>query len=158
MAAIIRLVSASTESPSTSNGSPTRTRTVGGCTTFHTRGRRSERGHTASVPHTPIGTTGTPVWAARRAAPHRPFSSGSKNARPRGIVPWGRMATSSPLASAAAASSSGSSEPLARSTRMPPSARAMFPTTGASNTSRLPRNRTARPRRANTLPSVSGSK
>ena len=34
---------------------------------------------------------------------------------------------------------------VARSTRMPPSARATCPTTGASNTSRLPRNRTARP-------------
>jgi hypothetical protein len=105
-----------------------------------------------------MGTTGTFVIAARRAAPHRPVSSGSKNAWPRGIVPWGRIITSSPAPSATAASASGSSDPVARSTGMPPMARANWPTTGASNTSRLPRNRTGRWRRAKANASATGSK
>ena len=41
--------------------------------------------------------TGARVSAARRAAPQRPFSFGSKNAAPRGIVPCGMIATRSPL-------------------------------------------------------------
>ncbi len=56
---------------------------------FSTSGNRAFRGQTFSVPHRPTGMTGTRVLAARRAAPHRPLSSGSKNAGPRGIVPWG---------------------------------------------------------------------
>ena len=61
--------------------------------------------------------------AARRVAPGRPCNSGSKNAWPRGIVPCGISATSSPAFSERSASMSGRSDPLPRSTRMPPSAR-----------------------------------
>ena len=113
-----------------------------------TFGSRLERGHTRSVPHSPIGMTGAFVSAASRAAPQRPFSSGSKNAGPRGIVPCGMIATTSPPVRASAAACSGSSEPVPRSTRMPPIAVASWPMTGASNTSFLPRKRTVRPLRA----------
>ena len=155
---MIRRVSACAERYLSSTGSPTLIVTVGGLVTFQMRGSRSDRGHTFSVPHSPMGTTGTFVSAARRAAPQRPFSSGSKNTGPRGMVPWGRIATSSPAARAAAASTSGRSDPVERSTRMPPMARTREPTTGASKTSRLPRKRTARPRRASAIPSANGSK
>ena len=59
-------------------------RRVGRLSTF---GSRHERGHTFSVPHRPIGMTGARVIAASRAAPQRPFSTGSKNAGPAGSCP-----------------------------------------------------------------------
>ena len=74
----------------------------------------------------PMGMTGALVMAASRAAPHRPFSSGSKKARPRGMVPCGMSATTSPACRASAAAARGSSEPVPRSTRMPPMAAAML--------------------------------
>ncbi len=130
----------------------------GGSVMFITSGKRALRGQTFSVPQSPTGITGTRVWAARRAAPQRPLSSGSKNAGPRGMVPWGMSATSWPADSAAAAASSGSSEPVPRSTRMPPMALAMLPITGASKTSFLPRKRTGRPFLERVIPITSGSK
>jgi hypothetical protein len=111
-------------------------------------GSRLERGQTFSVPHSPTGITGAFVIAASRAAPQRPFSSGSKNAGPRGIVPCGIIATRCPSSSTSAAARSGSSDPVPRSTRIPPIASMIGPTTGASNTSFLPRKRGERPRRA----------
>ena len=84
------------------------------------RGRRWLRGHTFSVPHSPHGITGACVAWASRAAPQRPFSTGSKNAGPRGIVPSGAIATASPASSTRMACSSGSFEPDDRLTRMPP--------------------------------------
>ncbi len=80
-------------------------RTVGGSVRLSTFGSRLDRGHTFSVPHSPIGITGALVIWASRAAPQRPFSSGSKNAGPRGIVPCGMIATTSPPARASAAAS-----------------------------------------------------
>ncbi len=146
MAAMIALVSASMSSPvSPATGGPTQVDTRGGLVRFATFGTLALRGHTFSVPHSPIGTTGAPLITASLAAPHRPCSSGSKNALPLGMVPWGIIATSSPAASAREAAHSGSSEPVPRSTRMPPIALASWPTTGASNTSALPRNRSGRP-------------
>jgi hypothetical protein len=68
------------------------------------------------------------------------------------------IATSSPAARAAPASLSGSSEPVPRSTRIPPNARASWPITGASNTSFFPRKRVVRPERARAMPTASGSK
>ena len=106
------------------------------------------RGHTDSVFQSPTGITGARVSAARRAAPQRPLAPGSKKAGPRGIVPCGDMEMSSPARSAWAAASSGSSEPDARTTRMPPNALAKPPMTGASKTSFLPRKRAVRPARA----------
>ena len=87
---MIRLVSASRLRCLSSTGSPTRTR-ISGRSARSKRGRRRLRGHTCSVPHRPTGMTGAWVAWARRAAPQRPFSSGSKNAGPRGIVPSGRQ-------------------------------------------------------------------
>ena len=87
------------------------TDTLGGSVTFHRFGILALRGHTFSVPHNPMGITGAPLICARRAAPHRPFSTGSKKARPRGIVPCGIIATISPASSAASASLRGSSLP-----------------------------------------------
>ena len=84
--------------------------------------------------------------AASLAAPQRPFSSGSKNAGPRGMVPWGMRATSSP------ASRPRPRRGAARRSRCParPGCRPWpwraGPTTGASKTSFLPRKRTGRPR------------
>ena len=159
MAAMIRVVSASTSSPvNPSTGSPTRTRTSGGRAMLATFGTRALRGQTFSVPQIPIGITGAPLVAASLAAPQRPLSSGSKKARPRGIVPWGIIATSSPAASALAAAHSGSSDPLPRSTLMPPMALAICPTIGASKTSALPRNRSGRPLRATVTEMVAVSK
>ena len=121
-------------------------------------GRRAERGHTSSVPHSPTGTTGAAVMAARRAVPDFPLSTGSKKASPRGIVPWGRITTTSPASRARRASRSGASERVPRSTGMPPRARATGPITGASNTSRLARKRTGRPSRAATMAKAATSK
>ena len=67
-------------------------------------------------------------------------------------------ATTSPAANASSAAASGSSEPLPRSTRMPPIALANSPTTGASNTSFFPRKRTGRPALAKRTPTAIGSK
>lgn len=122
--------------------------TTGGSVTFPRFGNLADRGHTFSVPHKPTGITGTRDSWARRAAPQRPRSFGLKNSRPRGIVPCGIIATMSPAANASSAAWSGASEPVPRSTRMPPMARAKSPTTGASKTSFLPRKRTGRPRLA----------
>ena len=113
--------------------------------TFSTAGSRAERGHTFSVPQIPIGITGAPLIAASRAAPQRPRSSGSKNARHAGSCPPASAPTMSPLASASAAACNGASDPVPRSTRMPPIALASCPTIGASNTSFLPRKRSGRP-------------
>ena len=68
------------------------------------------------------------------------------------------IATTSPPARASAAASSGSSDPLPRSTRMPPSAVASWPTIGTSNTSFLPRKRTVRPLLPMTTDIAAGSK
>ena len=136
---------AATPSRRSATSGPTVIDTFGGLATFHNIGTCELRGHTFSVPHSPIGITGAPVRNARRAAPQRPCNTGSKKARPRGMVPCGMIATISPASSAALAASSGASLPVPRSTRMPPSAAASCPMTGASNTSFLPRKRTVRP-------------
>ena len=81
---------------------------------LRTLGRRLERGHTFSVPHKPTGMIGASVSWCSRAAPQRPFNTGSKKAGPRGIVPCGARATSSPASRAATAACNGSSDPLAR--------------------------------------------
>ena len=75
IAAIRRSVAATgslAASEATSIGSPTRIRTVGGFATAVTAGTRAARGQTASVPHSPMGTTGAPVIAASRAQPVLP--------------------------------------------------------------------------------------
>ncbi len=64
------------------------------------------------------------------------------------MVPWGISATICPASNASAANRRGSSDPLARSTRIPPIALASCPTTGTSNTSFFPRKRAVRPLRA----------
>ena len=155
---MIRLVSASSERCFSSTGGPTETVTSGGSATLSTLGRRLDRGHTRSVPHSPTGMTGALVSCASRAAPQRPLSTGSKNAGPLGIVPWGMIPTTSPPSIADTAACNGSLEPLARSTRMPPMARLSWPTSGTSNTSFLPRKRTVRPLRATTRAIAPGSK
>ena len=66
---------------------PTVTVTCGGCARLKTFGGGRYAGQTRSVPHKPTGMTGTLVMAARRAAPQRPLSTGSKKASPRGMVP-----------------------------------------------------------------------
>ena len=53
--------------------------------------------------------------------------------------------TTSPAFKAASAARMGWPDPLPRSTAMPPMARAIIPTTGASKISFLPRKRTGRP-------------
>ena len=145
MAAMIVFVSVTASSPARRTASPTRT--VTGCDPIML-GTLDERGQTASVPERPTGTTGAPVEAARRAAPVLPWRTGSKKASPRGMVPSGRITTTSPARSAASASTMGDCEPLPRSTGMPPSERATQPSTGTSKISCLPRKRTGRPRRA----------
>ena len=87
MAFMIRFVSASALRYFNATGGPTRICTVGGFVTLRMFGSRAERGHTFSVPHTPMGMTGASVIAARRAASQRPFSSGSKKAFPAGSCP-----------------------------------------------------------------------
>ena len=85
--------------------------------------------------------------AASRAAPHLPLSTGSKNAGPRGIVPCGMSATSSPASSAfgrLAQRLVRARSPARRGCRRAP--RSACPTTGTSNTSFFPRKRTGRPR------------
>ena len=114
---MIRLVSVSGSSYVSSTGGPIRTVTRGR-RSGSMRGSRAFLGQTCSVPHRPIGITRALVIAARRATPHRPCSSGSKNAGPRGIVPWGAIITTSPARNATAAASRGSSEPVPRSTRI----------------------------------------
>ena len=158
MAAISVAVSATASSQPRVTGGPTVTVTRGGCWRLATLGTLDDRGHTFSVPHSPMGMTGAPVSAARRAAPVLPCRTGSKKASPRGMVPWGSTMTTSPARRAAAARRIGSPDPLPRSTGMPPSARASCPTTGASNSSCLPMNRTGRPRRAATRPRAATSK
>ena len=154
---MIRLVSASRLRYLRSTGSPTRTR-ITGRSVKSKRGSRRLRGHTRSVPHRPTGMTGAWVAWARRAAPQRPFSSGSKNAGPRGIVPSGASDTASPACSARMACSSGSFEPDERLTRMPPAIFDRNPMTGASNTSFLPRKRNDRPVWPRTAPTTVASK
>ena len=158
IAAISVSVSATASVSPSGTGRPTRTRTVGGWASAATSGSLADRGQTCSVPHRPTGTTGAPVAAARRAVPVLPCSTGSKNASPRGIVPCGRTMTTSPARSAASAACSGRDEPLPRSTGMPPIARATQPSTGASNSSCLPRKRTGRPSRAATSARAATSK
>jgi hypothetical protein len=51
--------------------------------------------------------------AANRAVPVLALSTGSKNFSPRGMVPWGRITTSSPASRARWASRSGWSDPAA---------------------------------------------
>ena len=158
MAAMIATVSATGSSRPRATGCPTSTVTRGGCCTAVISGTREARGQTRSVPHTPIGTTGAPVWAASRAVPVRPFRTGSKNSAPRGMVPWGSTMTTSPARSEAAALRIGSGDLVPRSTGMPPRARARRPTTGASKTSCLAKKRTGRPSRAATRPMAATSK
>ena len=97
MAAMIRLVSASALRYFRSTGRPD---------PDADRRRVPERQHVraagrcgatpARCPTARRGSRAPSVIAASRAAPHRPLSTGSKNARPRGIVPCGMSATSSP--------------------------------------------------------------
>ena len=96
MAFMTAFVSASSLRYFNATGGPTRTVTVGGLARFNTLGNLALRGHTCSVPHSPTGMIGALPIAAKRAAPQRPFSLGSKKARPRGMVPWGMIATISP--------------------------------------------------------------
>ncbi|CAB4364257.1 unannotated protein [freshwater metagenome] len=77
IAFMIRFVSVSARRYTRLTGSPIVTVMVGGFHTFSSAGKRAERGHTCSVPHSPIGITGAFVIAARRAAPQRPFNTGS---------------------------------------------------------------------------------
>ena len=102
--------------------------------------------------------TGAPVAWARRAAPQRPFSTGSKNAGPRGIVPSGASDTASPARRARMACSNGSDEPDERFTRMPPAIFDRKPMIGASKTSFLPRKRNERPVWPSTVPTTVASK
>ena len=77
--------------------------------------------------------------AARRAAPHRPLSTGSKNARPAGDGALGHDRHHLPgLERLGREPQRLVRTARARSTRMPPIALASCPTTGASNTSFLP--------------------
>ena len=142
---MIAAVSASGSVYPRCTGVPTTMITSGGDVTFVMFGSLALRGHTFSVPQIPIGITGARVAAASLAAPHLPFRIGSKNARPRGMVPCGINATKSPALISSVAARNGSSLPVPRSTRIPPSADAIGPMTGASNTSFFPKNRTARP-------------
>ena len=80
MAFMIRSVSVFSERYTSSTGSPTRMRTSGGSVTLRTLGNRLDRGQTFSVPHIPSGMTGACDSLASRAAPNRPFSTGSKKA------------------------------------------------------------------------------
>ena len=61
MAFMMAFVSASALLYFSFTGGPTRTVTVGGVTTFSTFGTRADRGHTFSVPHSPMGMTGASV-------------------------------------------------------------------------------------------------
>ena len=74
------------------------------------------------------------------------------------MVPCGRTITTSPAFSADSAARSDAPEPLPRSTGMPPMARAIVPTTGASKISFLPRKRTGRPMARATSASAATSK
>ena len=87
---------------------------VGGEVMFVKFGNLALRGHTFSVPQMPTGITGARDPWANFAAPHLPFSTGSKNARPRGIVPCGIIATMSPAAIASSAARNGSLLPVPR--------------------------------------------
>ena len=140
-------------------GGPKRTSTSGGSLNCRRFGTFAERAHTFSVPQSPTGITGTSgALAANRATPVFPESTGSKNSSPRGIVPCGRITTASPPSSATAAWFSGSSDAVPRSTRIAPIARAIWPTTGASNTSFFPMNRPLRPAFPRPIINASGSK
>ncbi len=158
MASMIVSVSFRALLSDSATGLPSRTDTVGGLHTSLTSGVRDERGHTFSVPHRPTGTTVAPVEAARRAVPVLPRRTGSKKSYPRGIVPCGSTMTMSPAFRADSASRSGWSDPLPRSTEIPPMARAIGPTTGASKISFLPRKRTGRPTPRATRASAATSK
>ena len=161
MAAMILLVSATAlfrRRPSPATGGPTRTVTVGAPSTLASFGRRAERGQTASVFHRPTGTTAAPVEAASRAAPVLPWSTGSKKACPRGIVPCGRMTSPSPARRTRSAGTRAPAAAAARSTGMPPRARAIGPATGRSNSSALARNRVGRPFRPTTRARATTSK
>ena len=84
--------------------------------------------HLLGAPDARSGSTGAPVIAASRAAPHRPFSTGSKNAGPRGIVPCGMSATSSPACERRGRRLQRFvATRCPRSTRMPPMARGELP-------------------------------
>ena len=112
-------------------------------------GNLDERGQTCSVPQRPTGTTGAPVSRGQ---------AGGAGVAVQDRVEEGLTAGDGPLGqhddhltgpqSAAAARRIGSPDPLPRSTGIPPSARASWPTTGASKTSCLARKRTGRPSRA----------
>ncbi len=92
---------------------------------------RRARGPSAATPlRSPTARWGPPGHRSwRPAGPCRscPCSIGSKNFSPRGMVPWGRITTTSPASSARRASRSGVSERLPRSTGIPPRARASWP-------------------------------
>ena len=159
MAAMIRLVSASALRYFSGTAIADRDRHLRRVEDVeHVRQASRPRPHLLGAPQPHRDRPAPCVIAASLAAPHRPFSTGSKNAGPRGIVPSGMSATISPASSASAAACSGSSEPVPRSTRMPPIAVAIWPTIGASNTSFLPRKRTERPVRATSRAMVAGSK
>ncbi len=78
IACMIASVSATASVKDSGTGRPTRTVTLGGFRTSVKSGVRAERAHTLSVPHSPTGTTGAPVDAARRAVPVLPCRTGSK--------------------------------------------------------------------------------
>ena len=87
IAAMIVAVSASASVNGSESGSPTRTVTVGGRNTKVTSGVRADRGHTLSVPQIPMGMTGAPVEAARRAVPVLPLQLGVEERRATGDGP-----------------------------------------------------------------------
>ena len=87
MAFMIRFVSASALRYFNATGGPTRICTVGGFVTLRMFGSRAERGHTFSVPHSPMGMTGASVAAARRAAPNGPSARDRRTPRPAGSCP-----------------------------------------------------------------------
>ena len=121
MAVMIFLVSASGDSPvSPSTGRPDADRD----------GRRVAEGehvgqplaarpHLLGAPQPDRDDRRTGHGRQARRAPAT-LQHGVEEGRPRGIVPCGIIATSSPASSARAAAASGSSDPVPRSTRMPP--------------------------------------
>ncbi len=150
---MIRFVSSSRSSPFNSTGLPIRIVISGGFVTLSMFGSRALRGHTRSVPHMPTGMTGAPRHVRE---PGRAPSSLQLRveerlaARDRALAasaprPRRRAARRRPRATARPSPCRGR-----RGCRRTPST--IWPTTGTSNTSFLPRKRTGRPRCASAMP------